>query len=117
MREREEWGDPRTEEGMALLRQYCPLTNIIDRENDERSQQQQQLYPSSVLVTCNQNDTMVTWQGALKYVKRLRSTAMKRSNVLMYVDAFDGHYVPDDKIEEYYSTLFTWAMNAVTRQG
>jgi len=123
-REREEWGDPGSEQGMALLRKYCPLTNIVtagikSEGKGEGSLHQSasslSLYPPYILVTCNTTDTMVTWQGALKYVTKLRTATNSSSNVMMYVNAFDGHYVPGDKCEEYYSTIFTWAMNAIKR--
>ena len=122
-REREEWGDPGSAQGMALLRQYCPLANIVTTgiksegkgEGSLHQSSSSSLYPPSILVTCNQTDTMVTWQGALKYITKLRTATNNSSNVMMYVDAFDGHYVPGDKCEEYYSNMFTWAMNAIKR--
>ena len=75
----EEWGNPADEAQYAILRSYCPYTNLARRP-----------YPS-MLVKTSINDSQVMYWEPAKYVARLRQLNGGAPQVLLKVNFAAGH--------------------------
>jgi oligopeptidase B len=75
----EEWGNPAEPAQYAVLRSYCPYTNLA-----------RQAYPS-MLVKTSVNDSQVMYWEPAKYVARLRERNDGAPHVLLKVNFAAGH--------------------------
>ena len=77
--EYEEWGDPSKPEDFAVMRRYCPYTNLAARD-----------YPA-MLVRTSFNDSQVMYWEPAKYVARLRTLKTDRQPLLFRTNMGAGH--------------------------
>jgi oligopeptidase B len=77
--EYEEWGNPAVAAQLALLRAYCPYTNLARRP-----------YPPMLVKTSLHDSQVMYWEPA-KYVARLRERNGGAPQVLMKVNFAAGH--------------------------
>jgi oligopeptidase B len=77
--EYEEWGDPSRPEDFAVMRRYCPYTNLAARE-----------YPA-MLVRTSFNDSQVMYWEPAKYVARLRTLRTDSRPLLFKTNMGAGH--------------------------
>mmetsp|Transcript_6058 Transcript_6058/g.22172 ORF Transcript_6058/g.22172 Transcript_6058/m.22172 type:complete len:121 (+) Transcript_6058:2308-2670(+) len=87
--EYEEWGDPRSEEGLASMRMWCPYATLGRLPNGTGA--------TAVLVATALNDPRVPAWGTLKWVCRLRSRHEETNAppVLFTTEGIRGHLVDD----------------------
>jgi oligopeptidase B len=77
--EYEEWGNPNRAEEYAVMRKYCPYTNLAAKG-----------YPS-ILVTTSLNDSQVMYWEPAKYVARLRTLKTDSNPLLLVTNMGAGH--------------------------
>lgn len=77
--EYEEWGNPQLPEEYALMKSYCPYTNI-SRKN----------YPS-ILAKTGLNDSQVMYWEPAKYVAKLRAMKTGANPLLFKINMGAGH--------------------------
>ena len=75
----EEWGDPRNAEDYAVMRAYCPYSNLTRRD-----------YPA-MLVKASLNDSQVMYWEPAKYVARLRTLKTDANPLLLKTNLAAGH--------------------------
>ncbi len=75
----EEWGDPRNAEDYAVIRAYCPYTNLTRRD-----------YPA-MLVKASLHDSQVMYWEPAKYVARLRTLKTDSNPLLLKTNLAAGH--------------------------
>jgi oligopeptidase B len=75
----EEWGNPAEAEQYAILRAYCPYTNVSRKS-----------YPA-MLVKTSVNDSQVMYWEPAKYVARLRERNDGAPQVVLKVNFAAGH--------------------------
>ncbi|HXH82255.1 MAG TPA: S9 family peptidase, partial [Candidatus Tectomicrobia bacterium] len=75
----EEWGNPKVPEHYAVMRTYCPYTNLGPRR-----------YPA-LLVRTSLNDSQVMYWEPAKYVARLRAVGLGDAPVLLKINMDAGH--------------------------
>eukprot|EP00958_Prasinococcus_capsulatus_P029842 scaffold7733_cov417-Prasinococcus_capsulatus_cf.AAC.3 len=108
--EYEEWGDPRSEEGLASMRMWCPYATLGRLPNGTSSASPRAPTVShnrrmaatgtgatAVLVATALNDPRVPAWGTLKWVCRLRSRHEETNAppVLFTTEGIRGHLVDD----------------------
>jgi len=77
--EYEEWGNPNQPDEYAVMRKYCPYTNLAAKA-----------YPS-ILVTTSLNDSQVMYWEPAKYVARLRTLKTDSNPLLLVTNMGAGH--------------------------
>jgi oligopeptidase B len=77
--EYEEWGNPQNAEDYAVMKTYCPYTNIARRA-----------YPAMLLKT-GLNDSQVMYWEPAKYVAKLRANKTDANVLLFKVNMGAGH--------------------------
>jgi oligopeptidase B len=77
--EYEEWGNPNSPEEYALLKSYCPYTNLEPKD-----------YPA-ILVKTSFNDSQVMYWEPAKYVARLRTLKTDANLLLFKTNLGAGH--------------------------
>ncbi|HKT46721.1 MAG TPA: S9 family peptidase [Candidatus Acidoferrales bacterium] len=77
--EYEEWGNPQLAEDYALMKSYCPYTNL-ERKN----------YPA-ILVKTGLNDSQVMYWEPAKYVAKLRALKIDNNPLLFKINMGAGH--------------------------
>jgi oligopeptidase B len=75
----EEWGDPSRAEDYAVMRRYCPYTNLAARD-----------YPT-MLVRTSFNDSQVMYWEPAKYVARLRTLKTDANPLVFRINMGAGH--------------------------
>jgi oligopeptidase B len=75
----EEWGNPANAEQYAILRSYCPYTNLTRKP-----------YPAMLVKTSVHDSQVMYWEPA-KYVARLRERNGGASQVVLKVNFAAGH--------------------------
>ena len=75
----EEWGDPRNADAYAVMRSYCPYSNLAPRE-----------YPA-MLVKTSLNDSQVMYWEPAKYTARLRTLKTDSNALLFKTNLAAGH--------------------------
>jgi len=77
--EYEEWGNPNQPDEYAVMRKYCPYTNLAAKA-----------YPS-ILITTSLNDSQVMYWEPAKYVARLRTLKTDSNPLLLVTNMGAGH--------------------------
>jgi oligopeptidase B len=77
--EYEEWGNPQMAEEYALMKSYCPYTNISRGE-----------YPT-ILAKTGLNDSQVMYWEPAKYVAKLRAMKTDDNPLLFKINMGAGH--------------------------
>jgi oligopeptidase B len=95
--ERDEWGDPSTEEGFAWIRAYSPYENI-----------RAQAYPD-MLVVSGFNDSRVGYWEAAKWVARLRERKTDDHQILLHVEMDVGHAGASGRFEYLHEIALEYA--------
>jgi oligopeptidase B len=75
----EEWGDPSRAEDYAVMRRYCPYTNLAAHD-----------YPA-LLVRTSFNDSQVMYWEPAKYVARLRTLKTDANPLVFRINMGAGH--------------------------
>ena len=75
----EEWGDPRKPEDYAVMRAYCPYTNLARRD-----------YPA-MLVKASLHDSQVMYWEPAKYAAKLRTLKTDSNPLLLKTNLAAGH--------------------------
>jgi oligopeptidase B len=103
----EEWGNPADSTQYALLRSYCPYTNVARRP-----------YPS-MLVKTSVNDSQVMYWEPAKYVARLRERNDGAPQVLLKVNFAAGHGGSSGRYDALKEIAFdvAWMLKAWRIQG
>ncbi|QSQ24737.1 S9 family peptidase [Pyxidicoccus parkwayensis] len=95
--EYEEWGNPTKPEDYAVIKQYCPYTNV-----------KAQPYPA-VMVMAALNDSQVMYWQPAKWVARLRAMKTDTRPLLLHMDLDAGHSGPSDRYAFLREVAFTFA--------
>lgn len=83
--ELEEWGDPRIAEDHAVMRRWCPYSNLDARD-----------YPA-ILVESSLSDGRVAYHEQARYVARLRARAPAGGPYLLRTELHAGHGGASDR--------------------
>jgi oligopeptidase B len=95
--EYEEWGNPTKPEDYAVIKQYCPYTNV-----------KAQPYPSLLVMAALNDSQVMYWQPA-KWVARLRAHKTDAHPLLLHMDMDAGHSGPSDRYAFLREVAFTLA--------
>ena len=93
----EEWGDPRTPEVYAAMKEYSPYDNVAAKD-----------YPA-MLVTAGLNDPRVAYWEPAKWVAKLRATKTDANPLLLKTEMTAGHMGPTGRYEAWRDEAFVQA--------
>jgi oligopeptidase B len=93
----EEWGNPAKPEEYAVIKTYCPYTNLAPRD-----------YPA-ILVTTSLNDSQVMYWEPAKYVARLRALNPDGRPPLFKINMAAGHGGASGRYDHLHEAAFEYA--------
>jgi oligopeptidase B len=93
----EEWGNPKLPEDYAVMRAYCPYTNLARRA-----------YPAMLIRTALNDSQVMYWEPA-KYVAKLRALTSDHHCLLFKVTMEAGHGGPSGRYDALRETAFDYA--------
>jgi oligopeptidase B len=93
----EEWGNPKNPEDYAVMRAYCPYTNL-----------KRQPYPAMLVKTSTEDSQVMFWEPA-KYVARLRERKTDDNPILLKINFAAGHGGASGRYDALRETAFDYA--------
>jgi oligopeptidase B len=93
----EEWGNPKTAEDYAVMRSYCPYSNL-----------ERKAYPAMLVKTSFHDSQVMYWEPA-KYVARLREVKSDLNPVLLETNMAAGHGGASGRYDALRETAFDYA--------
>lgn len=93
----EEWGNPKDPKHYAVMKTYCPYTNL-----------KAQRYPAMLVKTSTEDSQVMFWEPA-KYVARLRALKTDDHPVLFKINFAAGHGGASGRYDALRETAFDYA--------
>ncbi|HLJ56108.1 MAG TPA: S9 family peptidase [Chthonomonadaceae bacterium] len=95
--EYEEWGNPTRPDEYAVMKAYCPYTNLAAKS-----------YPA-MLIRTSFNDSQVMYWEPAKYTARLRTIKTDNAPLLLKTNMAAGHGGASGRYDAYRDTAFDYA--------
>ena len=92
-----EWGNPNVAEEYAVMRTYCPYTNLEEKD-----------YPAMLLKTSLNDSQVMYWEPA-KYVAKLRTLKTDTQPLLLHTNMAAGHGGASGRYDALKETAFDYA--------
>ena len=93
----EEWGNPQDPAHYAVIKSYCPYTNL-----------EPQAYPAMLVKTSTEDSQVMYWEPA-KYVARLRELKTDSSPLVFKINFAAGHGGASGRYDALRETAFDYA--------